>query len=79
MRQDQSSITYLAKIQQDYNLLTVEAFKLRKNLKETQEELMDTVGVLVGGAVAVGVQVLLNLLNWFREIGGLIILTMTSL
>lgn len=33
LRQDESPVSYFAKIQQEFNVLAVDAFKLRKSLK----------------------------------------------
>lgn len=32
-------MTYLGKLEQEYNLLVIDTFSLRKSLKETEEEL----------------------------------------
>lgn len=42
LRQDESPMTYFSKIQHEFNVLAVDAFKLRKSLKQTEEELAHT-------------------------------------
>lgn len=39
VRPDQSPSTYLRKLQYEYDLLVVDAFNIRKSLKDTEEEL----------------------------------------